>query len=98
MVRSGQTWHVGKALQYGRTYYGLEVHRNACIHCGEEDGNGHMLGGCKHLRLQGAYNEKGTMDLACRPFMQAHWGPAGRLLISVTRTRCPRTRAFPRTS
>ena len=36
MVRSGQTWHVGKALQYGRKFYGLEVHRNAVSNVGAQ--------------------------------------------------------------
>ena len=72
MVRSGQTWHVGKALQYGRTYYGHEVHRNACIHCGEEDGNGHMLGGCKHPRMHGMYIERHNVGLRnCVPVIHA---------------------------
>ena len=75
---------MGKALQYGRKYYGHEVHRNACIHCGEEDGNGHMLGGCKHPCMQGMYNERhNEFGRTCLPPVHAGSLGACRMVADI---------------
>ena len=48
------------------------MNHKICTQCGEEDGNGHMLGGCKHPRMHGMYIERHNAGLrSCVPVIHA---------------------------